>query len=214
MNIGILGSGDVAQTLAGGFLGRGHAVKLGTRDPAKLDAWKRAAGDRASVATFAQAAQFGEVIVLATHGMATPELLAQIGDAAFAGKTVMDATNPLDVDESGFHLAVGFDDSLGERNQRAIPSANVVKVYNTVGAALMIDPVFDGGPGDMFVAGDDERAKKQVSEIVRGFGWNVVDAGGIEGARLLEPLCALWVAVGARTKRFDHAYKFIHAGGA
>lgn len=211
MNVGILGSGDVAQTLAGGFLSRGHSVMLGTRDPSKLDDWRGGAGERASVGTFGQAAYFGEIVVLATHGMATPQILATVGEAAFAGKTVLDATNPIEVDDRGFRLTIGFSDSLGEVIQRAIPSAKVVKVFNTVGAPLMVDPVFSEGPADMFVAGDDADAKRRVGEIVREFGWNVVDAGGIDGARLLEPLCMLWVGVGSRTNRWDHAYKFVHA---
>jgi hypothetical protein len=121
----------------------------------------------------------------------------------------MDATNPLRFDESGPHLTIGFTDSLGEQIQRVIPDAQVVKVYNTVGAEFMIDPAFEGGPPDMFLAGDDESAKKTVAGFVTGFGWNVVDLGGIERSRELETLCIVWVQAGMRSGRWNHAFKFL-----
>src|SRR5579872_4072983 len=145
MKVGILGSGDVAKTLGAGFILRGHEVMLGTRDAAKLAEWKNAQGAHAQVGTSAQAAAFGELIVLATLGVAAIDVIHQAGTANFDGKIVMDTTNPLAFDQSGPHLTVGFSDSLGEQVQRAIPKARVVKVYNTVGHAHMIDPSFAGG---------------------------------------------------------------------
>jgi predicted dinucleotide-binding enzyme len=183
---------------------------LGTRDAAKLQEWRESAGERASVGSFLQAARFGDLVVLATHGMSTVEILEGIGDSAVAGKTVIDATNPLRAGTGGPELAIGFTDSLGERIQRAIPSAHVVKCYNTVGNALMIDPKVIGGPPDMFVAGNDDAAKRAVTAIVTDFGWNVVDLGGIEQSRLLEPLCMVWVLHGARSGQWNHAFKFLH----
>ncbi len=209
MNVGILGSGDVARALGVGFLSRGHNVMLGTRDPEKLREWRAGAGERASVGTFAQTARFGELVVLATHGMSTVEILKGVGAAAFAGKTVIDATNPLRSDRGGPELAIGFTDSLGEQVQRAIPSAHVVKCYNTVGNALMIDPKVIGGPPDMFIAGNDDGAKASVAKIVTDFGWNVIDLGGIEQARLLEPMCMVWVMHGIRSGTWNHAFKFV-----
>jgi 8-hydroxy-5-deazaflavin:NADPH oxidoreductase len=211
MNVGILGSGDVAKALAKGFLSRGHSVKLGTRDAGKLAEWRAAAGDRASVGSFADAAQFGELIVLATQGTATVGILEGVGAPAFGGKIVIDATNPLRFDRGGPELAIGFTDSLGEQVQRAIPTAHVVKCYNTVGNALMIDPKVAGGPPDMFVAGNDEAAKRTVAGIVTDFGWNVIDLGGIEQARLLEPMCIVWVLHGLRSGTWNHAFKFVNA---
>ena len=209
MKIGILGSGDVAQSLAAGFLKRGDEVMLGTRDPRKLASWRESAGARASVGTFAETAAFGELIVLATHGMATVEIVTGAGPNSFNGKIVMDATNPLVFDDQGPHLGIGFSDSLGERIARALPGAHVVKVYNTVGHAHMIDPRFPGGPPDMFIAGDDERAKRVVDALVSDFGWNVIDLGGIEQSRLLEPMCMVWVLHGLRSGSWNHAFKFL-----
>ncbi|HEY1978186.1 MAG TPA: NAD(P)-binding domain-containing protein [Candidatus Baltobacteraceae bacterium] len=208
MNVGILGSGDVAKALAAGFLSRGHRVMLGTRDVTKLTDWqKENPGGR--VGSFADAAGFGDVIVLATLGTATVDALRQAGVDRFADKVVIDAANPLRQGNAGPQLAIGFDDSLGEQVQRAIPQARVVKAFNTVGSPYMIDPKFEGGPPTMFVAGDDDRAKQFVSGILRDFGWDVADLGGIEASRYLEPMCMAWVAYGARTNTWHHAFKLL-----
>ena len=210
MNIGILGSGEVAQSLAAGFLARGHAVKLGTRDDGKLADWKAGAGDRASVGSFADAARFGELVVLATLGTATVDIVTAAGAEAFAGKTVIDATNPLRYDRGAPELAFGgFDDSLGERVQSALPNAHVVKAFNTVGASLMVDPKLRNGPPLMFLAGNDAGAKKVAAEIVRSFGWDVDDLGGIEQSRLLEALCMVWVRHGLVRGTWEHAFAFL-----
>lgn len=208
MNVGILGSGDVAKALGAGFLSRGHQVMLGTRDAAKLADWqKERAG--AKVGSFADAAGFGDVIVLATLGTATVDAVHQAGVERFANKVVIDAANPLRSGSAGPEVAIRFDDSLGERVQRAIPQARVVKAFNTVGSPYMIDPAFDGGPPTMFVAGDDDRAKQLVSQMLRDFGWDVADLGGIQASRYLEPMCMAWVVYGARTNTWHHAFKLL-----
>src|SRR5207244_4426632 len=107
-------------------------------------------------------------------------------------------------------LFVGFDDSLGERVQRAAPAAKVVKALNVVNSSAMVDPSFEGGPPAMFVAGNDPDAKAAVTDLLGDFGWpGVIDTGGIEGARLLEPLCILWVVVGQHRGAWDHAFKVV-----
>jgi predicted dinucleotide-binding enzyme len=209
MNIGILGSSDVAQALAAGFLKRGDAVMLGTREPEKLAAWKTDAGANASVGSTARTAEFGEIIVLATHGLATLEVIEAAGEGAFADKIVIDATNPIREGDEGPYLAIGFDDSLGERIQNAIRRANVVKAFNTVGAAEMVDPRFTGGPPTMFIAGDDDAAKSIVTTILRDFGWDTADLGGIHAARCLEPMCFAWLAYGIKNGTWHHAFKLL-----
>lgn len=208
MNIGILGSGDVARALAAGFLERGDDVMLGTRDPEKLKQWL-GEHSKASVGSFADAASFGEIVVLALLGSATISVLQQAGASAFDGKVVIDATNPLRFDEHGPQLFVGFDDSLGERVQRALPKARVVKAFNTVGSPEMVHPSFEGGPPSMFVAGDDAAAKDAVNGILRDFGWDVVDLGGIAASRYLEPMCMAWVVYGMRRNAWHHAFKLL-----
>jgi 8-hydroxy-5-deazaflavin:NADPH oxidoreductase len=208
MKVGILGSGDVAKSLAKGFLARGNDVMLGTREASKLADWQREhAGAR--VASFAETADFGEIDVLATFGMATVSALEQAGPQKFAGKVVIDATNPLSFDDKGVHLAISGDDSLGERVQKALPNARVVKAFNTVGHQYFVDPRFAGGPPSMFIAGNDAAAKDEVAKIVRSFGWESVDLGSIESSRYLEAMCVAWLLYGARTGTWHHAFKLL-----
>ena len=213
MKVGILGSGDVGRALGSGFVKYGHDTLLGAREAgnAKAAGWAAAAGPKAKAGTFADAAAFGEVIVLATLWSGTENALKLAGGPkAFAGKVVLDVTNPLDFSHGmPPRLTHGHTDSGGEQVQRWLPGAKVVKVFNIVGNAHMVNPDFPGGPPDMMLCGNDEGAKQTVTEICRQFGWPVIDIGGIEGARLLEPLCILWVIVGARSNNWNHAYKFL-----
>lgn len=210
MKVGVLGSGDVGKVLAGGFIGLGHEVKIGSRDPGKLRGWVEKSGKTASAATFEETARFGDLIVLATLGVATENALRLAGPANFKGKVVIDATNPLDFSGGMPKLSVGYTDSLGEQVQRLLPGARVVKAFNTVGNALMIKPKLPGGPPDMFLCGNDDDAKKTVTQICEQFGWGVIDIGGIEGARYLEPMCMVWVLHGIRSGKWTHAFKMIH----
>ncbi len=211
MNVGVLGSGDVGRVLAGGFASLGHEVKIGSREPAKLGDWVEKQGGRASAGTFEEAAKFGDLIVLATLGTGTENMINLAGADNFADKVVIDATNPLDF-SGGMppKLFVGHTDSLGERVQRWLPKAKVVKAYNTVGNALMMHPKLPGGPPTMFIAGNDEGAKKIVSQVCEAFGWEALDIGGIEGSRHLEPMCLVWVLHGARSGKWNHAFKMLH----
>jgi hypothetical protein len=209
MKVGVLGSGDVGRVLAGGFISLNHEVKIGSREPEKLSPWVNAAGPGASAGTFEEAARFAEVIVLATLGVGTENAIRLGGPKNFAGKVVIDATNPLDFSKGVPQLFVGHTDSLGERVQRWVPAARVVKAFNTVGNALMIDPKLPGGPPDMFICGNDDDAKKVVSKICADFGWGVIDIGAIEGSRYLEPMCLVWVLHGIRTKSWNHAFKML-----
>ncbi|HUI10045.1 MAG TPA: NAD(P)-binding domain-containing protein [Bacteroidota bacterium] len=212
MNIGILGTGDVARSLAAGFLRLGHAVRLGTRDPKseKLAQWLAGAGKGAGAVVFAEAAAFGDVVVLATLWSGTENALKLAGQKGFAGKVVIDATNPL-VFRPGEPpaLALGHTDSGGEQVQRWLPQSRVVKCFNMVGHAHMVSPSFPGGPPDMFFCGIDAEAKETVAKLLTQLGWPSTDLGGIEYARVLEPLCILWVAYGMRTGGWNHALKML-----
>jgi 8-hydroxy-5-deazaflavin:NADPH oxidoreductase len=211
VNIGVLGSGDVGRVLAAGFAGLGHEVTVGSRSPEKLREWA-AASARLHAGTFAEAAQFGDVLVLATLGAAAAEAIELAGRDAFRGKVLIDTTNPLDFSKGmPPTLFVGTSDSLGEQIQRLLPEARVVKAFNTVGNAHMINPQFPGGPPDMFIGGNDDSAKKTVSQICEHFGWGVIDLGGIDTSRYLEPMCLVWVLHGARGGSWSHAFKMLHA---
>lgn len=208
--VGILGSGDVGQALGAGFARHGWDVKLGTRDAKKLEAWV-AQTPRATVGSLADAAAHGDVVVVALQGSATEAALRLAGPERFAGKLVLDATNPLDGAEGvPPGLFVGTTDSLGERIQRALPGASVVKCFNTVPSAQMVDPRFEGGAPPMLICGEDADAKARTGAILRELGWpGALDVGGIEGARWLEALVPLWVRVGLATGAWSHAFKVV-----
>jgi len=209
--IGILGSGDVGKSFARAFAAVGHDVMIGSRTPEKLADFAAELGERGHCGTFEETAKFGDIIVLATLGTAAEEALRMAGVASFDGKVVIDATNPLDF-SGGMppKLFVGHTDSLGERVQRQIPAARVVKAFNTAGNGLFYKPQFQGGPPDMFIAGNDAGAKKIVAQICEAFGWGVIDVGGIESSRHLEPMCLVWVLHGALSGTWTHAFKMLH----
>ena len=212
MRVGILGSGNVGKALGLGFVREGHEVKLGTRSPAAppLKEWLAQAGPRASTGTFAEAARFAEVAVLATRWEGPENAIRLAGPEHLAGKVVIDVTNPLRfAPDAPPMLAVGFSDSGAEQVQRWLPGACVVKAFNAVNYAHMYKPEFPGGPPDMFICGDDAAAKRQVSDICRAFGWPVTDIGGLEGARLLEPLAMLYVRIAIQAGRWDAAWKLL-----
>src|SRR5882672_6451678 len=172
MKVGVLGSGEVGQSIAKGFSGRGHEVKIGSRTPGKpeLTKWKKEAGAKASVGTFAEAAAFGELLVIATRGGVAAEAIDAAGIKNFDGKTLIDITNPLDFSKGmPPGLFVGTTDSLGEQIQRKIPKAKVVKAFNTVSAAQMVNPKVKGGPPKLLIAGSDAKAKKQVEGVAKEF---------------------------------------------
>jgi 8-hydroxy-5-deazaflavin:NADPH oxidoreductase len=210
--IGVLGSGAVGKVLADGFLKHGYEVMLGSREPAKLEGWQKTAGSRASVGTFADAARFGEVVVLAVKGTAAEEVVRLCGAEALSGKTVMDATNPIaDAPPVNgvLRLFTTHDESLMERLQRLAPAARFVKAFSSVGNALMVNPQLEGGPPTMFICGNDAAAKAEVKAILDQFGWGSEDMGGVEAARAIEPLCILWCIPGFRQNRWRHAFKLL-----
>lgn len=211
MNVGILGSGAVGQALGLGFLEAGHDVRIGTRDPGKLKDWIAKAGPRASAGSVADTAAFGELIVLATKWDGTEAVIRAADPARFAGKVVIDATNPL-VFRQGAppQLALGHTDSAGEQVQRWLPKARVVKAFNIVGNAHMVQPRFPGGPPDMFICGNDAAAKQTVIDICAAFGLPASDLGSIEMARYLEPLAMVWIVYGFRNNTWNHAFKLLH----
>jgi 8-hydroxy-5-deazaflavin:NADPH oxidoreductase len=212
VNVGILGSGDVGQALGRGFLTLEHRVMLGSREAEnpKGIAWAKQSGARATHGSFAQAARFGEIVVLATLGLATENALRLAGPEHFSGKLVLDATNPLDFSRGMPPvLAGGVGDSAGEKHQRLLPNAHVVKAFNTTGNALFFRPQLPGGPPSMFICGNDAGAKKQAGQICKDFGWEVVDVGPIASAHYLEAMCLVWVLAGSASNNWHQAFKLL-----
>ncbi len=210
--VGILGSGIVGETLAGGFLKHGCEVMRGSRDPKKLSAWKGGAGPKAAVGSFAETARFGELLVLAVKGSAAEAALKLSGIESLAGKTIIDATNPI-ADTPPVNGVISFftsgSESLMERLQKTAPAAHFVKAFSSVGAAAMVDPDFSGLKPTMFICGNDAGAKGEVGAILVQFGWEVEDVGAVEAARAIEPLCILWCIPGFLRNDWVHAFKVL-----
>src|SRR4051812_14573662 len=191
MKIGIIGAGNVGGTLGKAWARKGHEIVYGVRRPddAKNQDVVRATGLAARAGSPAEAAAFGEVVLLATPGPATEGAVRSMGD--LRGKVVIDATNPLKPDLSG--LEVGDTSSGAERVAGWAAGARVVKAFNTTGANVMADPVIDGRPTVMFVCGDDAGGKKTVPGLAADVGFEPIDAGPLTQARLLEPWAMLWI---------------------
>jgi predicted dinucleotide-binding enzyme len=211
MKIGIIGSGLVATTLASGFLKHGHGVVIGTRDSTKLADWAKA-NPKGRVGSFADAAKFGDVVVLAVKGGVVAEAVRAAGAANLAGKTVIDATNPI-ADAPPVNGVLKFttnlDESMMERLQREFAGVHFVKAFNSVGAACMVNPQFKEGKPTMFICGNNEAAKQTVAKILDQFGWETTDMGKVEAARAIEPLCMLWCIPGFLRNDWVHAFKLL-----
>ncbi|MBS1911305.1 MAG: NAD(P)-binding domain-containing protein [Bacteroidetes bacterium] len=212
MKIGILGTGNVGRTLGTGLIGLGHEVMIGSRDAAKpeLQQWVADNGAGASAGTFADAAAHGEIVMLCTSWSGLENAIALATPANVAGKVVLDVTNPLDFSQgTPPRLAVGHTTSGGELVQSWLPDAHVVKVFNIVTAAFMVNGRFAEGNADMFIAGNNDDAKRVAAQIVTAFNWNCHDLGGIEAARILEYYALLWIVFGFRTGQWNHAFTVV-----
>lgn len=202
MNIGIFGSGTVAQTVGGKLVALGHSVVFGSRDPGKLAGWIAGLSGQARAGSYAEAAAHGEVLINATAGGGSLEALAAAGVERMQGKILIDIANPLDFSQ-GFppSLSISNTDSLAEQIQRTYPSLKVVKALNTVAASLMIDPQhLADGDHHLFMSGNDADAKQQVDAWLRAwFGWrHIIDLGDITTARGTEMLLPIWVRLFAK----------------
>lgn len=208
--IGIIGSGGVGQTLAEGFKRHGYQVKIGSRDPAKLAEFSRKSGIAAG--TFEEVARFGSLLVLTVKGGAALEAMQLAGAANTRGKTIIDTTNPI-ADAKPVDGVLTFtttpNSSLLEALQSAYPDAHLVKAFNSVGSARMVNPKLKGGKPTMFYCGNDARARDEVKHILEQFGWEPADMGSARAARAIEPLCMLWCIPGFRQDSWTHAFKVL-----
>jgi predicted dinucleotide-binding enzyme len=211
MKIGVLGSGGVAQVLASGFLKHGHEVTLGSRTPEKLAEWA-SNNPHGATGTFADAATFGEALVLAVKGSAATSALQLAGAENIAGKAIMDTCNPIaDAPPANGVLSffTNLNESLMEKLQREFPGAQFVKAFNSVGAASMVNPEFPGGKATMFICGNHAEAKKTATAILDQFGWETADMGSAVSARAIEPLSMLWCIPGFLRNEWTHAFKLL-----
>lgn len=199
MNIGVLGTGMVGNTIGSKLIQLGYNVKMGSRtaNNEKAAAWVKSNGANASQGTFADASAFGEILFNCTAGMASLEVLKMAGEKNLNGKTMIDISNPLDFSKGmPPSLSVSNTDSLAEQIQRTFPQLKVVKSLNTMNCYVMANPSLVPGDHNVFVNGNDAGAKTKVKDILKSFGWkenNIIDLGDITASRGTEQILPIWV---------------------
>jgi predicted dinucleotide-binding enzyme len=209
MRIGVIGSGQVGQTLAEGLKKHGYETRIASRTPAKLADFAARSGIQAG--TFAEVAAWAESVVLTVKGEAAEAAVREAGAENLSGKPVIDTTNPIahEPPEDGvLRYFTSPNESLMERLQNTFPDVRFVKAFNSVGSALMVNPVFPGGARPtMFYCGNDPAAKAVAARIIEQFGWDGADMGTAKAARAIEPLCQLWCIPGFRENKWGtHAF--------
>lgn len=224
MEIGILGTGGVGRTLAVKLTSDGHEVIMGTRSVEETLARSKpdvmgnppfkewhSQNQKIRLGTFTEASKMGEVIILATFGDVTKNAIDLAGKENFSNKVVIDTTNPLDFSKGvppGFTATLG--NSLSEQIQKHIPNAKVVKAFNTIGAHIMVNAKREEGIPDLFIAGNDDGAKKKFGELIKNWGWgSVVDMGDISQSYWLETNAMLWIHYAFRNNSWNHAFKLL-----
>ena len=207
MNIAVLGTGNVGNTIGSRLIEVGHTVMMGSRtsDNEKALAFVDKHNGKASAGTFADASSFGEIIFNCTVGVGSLEAVKMAGENNLNGKIMVDVSNPLDFSKGmPPSLAVCNTNSLGEEIQKAYPEVKVVKALNTMWCGLMVNPaVLNGGEHSTFVCGNDAEAKETVKEILKSFGWfekNILDLGDITKARGTEMYLPLWLSIYGATQ--------------
>lgn len=210
--IGIIGSGNVGIALANGLQRHGYQIMVGTNDTAKHDTIREKTKGNAAIGSFEETARFSDLLILAVKGTVAEEALTRAGISNLAGKTVLDATNPIaegPPTNGVLPFFTSLDESLMERLQGLVPQAHFVKCFSCVGNALMVDPDFGGQKPSMFICGNNEEAKKKTTALLEEIGWEAEDMGKVEAARAIEPLCMLWCIPGISSGKWRHAFKLL-----
>jgi 8-hydroxy-5-deazaflavin:NADPH oxidoreductase len=212
MKVGILGSGNVGQALALGFMKHGYDVMIGSRDKAKLKEWNEKIGNKARLGDFAETVKFGDILVLAVKGTAAKDALKIAGAENLSGKIMIDTTNPIadSPPENGvLRFFTTLNKSLMEDLQAEYSDVRFVKAFSCIGSAFMVNPEFHGQKPAMFFCGNDENAKATVRQVLVQFGFEPEDMGKAEAARAIEPLCMLWCIPGFLRNDWAHAFKVL-----
>jgi predicted dinucleotide-binding enzyme len=213
MKAGVIGSGAVGRVLATAFLKEGFNTMLSSRnsDKPELLQWKES-NPSGVTGSFAEAAAFGDILVLAVKGTMASAALSLCDPASLQHKLIIDATNPIADAAPVDGVLTYFTDlqeSLMEQLQRAHPQARFVKAFSCVGNAMMYQPNYNGVRPTMFICGNDADSRKQVSQILDRFGWETADMGVAAAARFIEPLAGLWCIRGFRQNEWTHAFHLL-----
>ena len=214
MKYGILGSGNVAQTIGSKLIELGHEVKLSSRDPndKKLVDWAKKNGKKASYGTFSDAAKFGERVFNCLKGVYSIEVLTSVGQENLKGKILVDLTNPYMYNNGHVSLDPKYtcNTSLGEETQKLLPNTKVVKTLNYIGYNLMIEPSKLSEPVTGFYCGNDKDAKNAVKDILQDFGWtDTFDMGDISMSRYTEMFGAFWVPIYGKLGNMNWGFKLV-----
>ena len=213
MKYGVMGTGIVGRTLGTKLLGLGHEVMIGSRTADNKDAkaWLESVNSRGRIATFRDAAQFGEVLMNCTSGTVGLDILRAVERRDLNGKVLIDVSNPLDFSHGmPPTLSICNMDSLGESLQRQFPEVRVVKALNTVNCQVMVDPARLKGEHDLFICGNDADAKLQVKDLLQKFGWkSIIDMGDITSSRATEQLMPIWIRLYGMHKTGDFNFKIV-----
>jgi len=211
--IGVLGTGMVGNAIGSKLIQLGYDVKMGSRTPnnEKASEWVRKNGSKASQGTFEDAAKFGDIIFLCVKGEAALDVLRMAKEENLNGKTIVDVTNPVDFSKGmPPSLFVCNTDSLGERLQRAFPNVNFVKTLDVVNCEVQVDPKKSGDDPTMFMCGNNTKAKVEVKEILKQFGWkDIIDLGDISAARGSEMMTPIWLRIWSALQNSHFAFKIV-----
>jgi len=198
--IAVLGTGIVGDTIGSKLIGLGHTVAMGSRTPnnEKALAFTTKHNGKAIAGTFTDAAAYGQIIFNCTKGIGSIDALTLAGENNLKDKIIVDISNPLDFSKGmPPTLTLSNTNSLGEEIQKTFPSSKVVKTLNTMWCGLMVHPgLLNEGDHNVFISGNDQSAKEEVTEILKSFGWlgkNIIDLGDITSARATEMYLAMWV---------------------
>lgn len=215
MKIGILGTGSVGQTLASKLTSLNHKVMLGTRNVdeklasqardhfgnAPFSEWYKQ-NQQINLGTFAEAAEFAEIIINATEGLHSINALHMAKEEHLRGKILIDISNPLDFSKGmppSLYPELSNINSLGEEIQKTFPETKVVKTLSSMWAGLMVNPaMINNGDHTNFICGNDVEAKEKVKSILNEFGWkneNILDLGDITSARGVESILPIWLRI-------------------
>jgi predicted dinucleotide-binding enzyme len=178
-SISVIGLGGMARAIAARAVAGGNAVEVIGRDEVKAKGLAATLGGGATVGTLG-AVPVGDIVVLAVPYASAVPVVARYGDA-LAGKFIIDISNTFNADATGVVTPEGT--SGAQEIAKAVPAgAHVVKAFNTVFGHVLAQ----GRPLDVFFAGDDARAKAEVSVFIQSLGLRPLDVGGLEMARWLE----------------------------
>lgn len=217
MKYGVLGTGDVAQTIASKLVELGHEVMMGSRtaNNEKAVAWAAANGDKASCGTFADAAAFGELVFNCVQGIHAIEALEAAGKDNLKGKILIDQSNPYVYKDGHISLKAEYTEKtcLGEEVQKLLPDTKVVKTLNYLGSVMMTNPGELSEPVTGFYCGNDAEAKEAVRQILADFGWQeTFDMGDISMSRYTEMLGAFWVPVYGQIGHMHWGFRLVING--